>query len=232
VVYLRDRTGERDSPTLIASLAEQGRVVAVADVRGFGESAALGGARRQGEDYFHPRDAEDADFAYAALFLGRTLLGMRVSDALAVVRYLGTRADVDAKRVAIMGRGWAGITAVFAAALDKEISAAAVEATPTSYAALAQAEIYAQPAYFLLPGALADFDLSDVFAALAPRPLLVLNPQDPLTRKMVEQEAIGALAPARAAYEAAGVSPAFSVKVEPLDADVPKALEEWLGALK
>jgi cephalosporin-C deacetylase-like acetyl esterase len=232
VVYLRDRTGETDHPTLFASLAEQGRVVAVADVRGFGEARTPGNVRQQGEDYFHPRDGDDADFAYAALFLGRTLLGMRASDALAVVCYLRTRSDVDAKRVAIMGRGWAGITTVFAASLDKEIWATAVEAIPASYAALAQAELYEQPAYFLLPGALADFDLNDAFAALAPKPLLVLNPQDPLTRKMVEQEALVALAPARAAYDAAKASQAFAVKVEPLDTAVPKVLVEWLRALE
>jgi hypothetical protein len=232
VLYLRDRMGEGDRPALFASLAEQGQVVAVADVRGFGESGAPGGAHQQGEDYFHPRDGNDADFAYAASFLGRPLLGMRAGDALGVVRYLRTRSEVDAKRVAIMGRGWAGITAVFAASLDKQISATAAEAIPTSYAALAQAELYEQPAYFLLPGVLADFDLIDVFAALAPRPLLVLNPQDPLTRKMVEQEALLALGPARAAYDAAGASQALAVKVEPLDTDVSKVLEEWLRALE
>jgi hypothetical protein len=107
-----------------------------------------------------------------------------------------------------------------------------VEAIPTSYGALAKAELYEQPAYFLLPGALQDFDFTDVFAALAPRPLLVLNPQDPLTRKMVEQEALVALAPARSAYDAARASQALAVKVEPLDTDVPKVLEEWLRALE
>ena len=232
VVYLRDRMGERDRPALFASLAEQGHVVAVADVRGFCEPWAPGDVRGQGEDFFHPRDGNDADFAYAAFFLGHPLLGMRAGDALGVVRYLRTRSDVDAKRVAIMGRGWAGVTAVFAASLDTEISAIAVEAIPTSYGALAKAELYEQPAYFLLPGALEDFDFTDVFAALAPRPLLVLNPQDPLTRKMVEQEALVALAPARAAYDTARASQALAVKVEPLDTDVPKVLEEWLRALQ
>jgi len=232
VVYLRDRLGERDGPALFASLAEQGKVVAVADVRGFGEAWAPGDVREQGEDYFHPRDGKDADFAYAAFSLGYPLLGMRTADALGVVRYLRTRAEVNPKRVAIVGQGWAGLTALFAAALDGEISATAVEAIPTSYAALAQAELYEQPAFFLLPGALEDFDLSDVFAALAPRPLLVLNPQDPLTRKMVEQEAVMALAPARAAYDAAKASQAFAVKVEPVDTDVPKVLEEWLRGLE
>jgi len=232
VVYLRDRMGEGDGPALFASLAEQGHVVAVADVRGFGETWAPRDVREETEDYFHPRDAKDADFAYAAFFLGRPLLGMRASDALGVVRYLRTRPDVDPKRVAMVGRGWAGVAALFSASLDMEISATAVDAIPTSYGAVAEAELYEQPAYFLLPGVLQDFDLSDLFAALAPRPLLVLNPQDPLTRKMVEQEAFAAFEPVRTAYHAAKASASFTVKVEPLDADVPKVLEEWLRALE
>jgi cephalosporin-C deacetylase-like acetyl esterase len=232
VVYLRDRMGEGDRPALFALLAEQGRAVAVVDVRGFGETWAPRDVREETEDYFHPRDAKDADFAYAAFFLGRPLLGMRAGDALGVVRYLRTRSDVDPKRVAVMGRGWAGVAGLFSASLDSDISSVAVEAPPASYGALAKAEIYEQPAYILLPGVLQDFDLTDVFAALAPRPLLVLNPQDPLTRKMVEEEALAAFEPVHAAYDAAKASTSFTVKVEPLDADVPKVLEEWLRALE
>jgi cephalosporin-C deacetylase-like acetyl esterase len=230
VVYLRDRLEERDSPALAASLAGQGLVVAVVDVRGFGETWAARSVRESGEDYFLPRDGRDADFAYAAFLLGRPLLGMRTSDALGAVRYLRTRADVNPQRVAMAGRGWAGITALFAAALDPGISATAVEGIPASYGALASAELYEQPAYVLLPGALQDFDLPDIFAALAPRPLLVMNPQDPLTRKLPQQEAAEALASTRAAYEAAQGWGALEVKVEPLDTNVPKALEDWLRA--
>ena len=231
VLYLRDRRGEGDRPALFASLAEQGQVVAVADVRGFGENWAPRDVREQEAEYFHPRDATDADFAYAAFILGRPLLGMRTGDALGVVRYLRTRSDVDPKRVAMVGRGWAGVTALFAAAVDSDISSVAVEAIPVSYGAIATAELYEQPAYFLLPGALEDFDLTDVFWAVAPRPLLVLNPQDPLTRKMVEQEALGALVRVRGAYDEARAPQRLTVKVEPLDTDVPKVLEEWLRAL-
>ena len=230
VVYLRDREGEGDRPALFASLAEQGRVVAVADVRGFGETWAPRDVREETPDYFHPRDGKDADFAYAAFFLGRPLLGMRVLDALGVVRYLRTRTDVDPQRVAVVGRYCAGSLVPFLAALDSDISSVAVDHLPASYGALAESELYQQPAFFLLPGVLQDFDLPDVFAALAPRPLLVLNPEDPLTRKMTEQEARAAFAPVRAAYDAAKASPALTVRVEPLDADVPNVLEEWLRA--
>ena len=78
---------------------------------------------------------------------------------------------------------------------------------------------------------LQDFDLTDVYAALPPQPLLLLNPQDPLTRKMFEQEALSDFEPVRSAYEAMKVSSAFQLRVEPMEADVPKVLEEWLRAL-
>ncbi|MGD0222138.1 MAG: acetylxylan esterase [Terriglobia bacterium] len=233
VAYLRERGGESDGPALFASLAEHGFVVAVADVRGFGETWSPRDVRELEDNYFHPHDGRDADFAYAAFFLGRTLLGMRVGDALGVVRYLRTRPDVDPKRVAEVGRGWAGVVAAYCGALDPDdISSVAVEGIPASYGALATAEIYDQPSFFLLPRALQDFDLTDVFGAVAPRPLLLLNPQDPLTRKMFAQEAFVAFEPVRTAYEAAKAPQALAVKVAPLEADVPKVLEEWLRAQK
>jgi cephalosporin-C deacetylase-like acetyl esterase len=230
VVYLRDRLGEQDSPDLFASLARQGKLVAVADVRGFGETWAPRDVREQAGIYFLPRDGTDADFAYAAFFLGRTLLGMRVGDALGVVRYLRTRSDVDPQRVTLMGRGWAGVTALFAASVDSEISATAVEGIPASYGALATAELYEQPAYILLPGALQDFDLTDVFASLVPRPLLVMNPQDPLTRKMFQEEALAAFAQVVSAYQSANAPEALEVKVVPLEREVAKELVEWHAA--
>jgi len=58
----------------------------------------------------------------------------------------------------------------------------------------------------------------------------VLDPQDPLTRKMTEHAAEEALAPARAAYDQVKASAAFTVQVAPLDSDVPKILEQWLRA--
>jgi cephalosporin-C deacetylase-like acetyl esterase len=231
VAYLRDRTGESDPPGLFAALAEQGAVVAVADVRGFGETWSPLHVGEQEADYFHPRDGRDADFAYAAFFLGRPLLGMRVRDALGVVRYLRTRSDIEPNHVAMVGRGWAGVAALFAASLDSAISATVVESLPASYGALAKSKIYEQPGYFMLPGVLQDFDLTDVYAALPPQPLLLLNPQDPLTRKMFEQEALSDFEPVRSAYEAMKVSSAFQLRVEPMEADVPKVLEEWLRAL-
>jgi cephalosporin-C deacetylase-like acetyl esterase len=226
VVYLRDRSGGADDPALFEALASQGRVVAVADVRGFGETMSPRSV--SGVDYFDARDGMDADFTCASLFLGRPLLGMRVEDTLRVVAYLQSRPDVDGRRLAIAGRGWAGLVALFAAAVDSEIAATAVEGVPVSYGEIARSEIYEQPVSLMLTGVLQDFDLVDVLASVRPRPLMVLNPRDALARRMTAERARETLAPVSRAYQSVPSPSAFTANVAPLESDVQTELRDWL----
>ena len=228
MVYLRDRSGARDAPEIFERLARGGKLVAVADVRGFGETMSPRNVREEGVDYFDPRDGMDADFAYAASFLGRPLLGMRVWDALQVAEYVRSRPDVDSSRVAIAGRGWAGVVALFAAALDLNVSGIVAEGVPASYAEAARSELYNLPAGLILPGVLGEFDLSGAFASLAPRPALVLDPVDALMRKMTREEARAAFEAARSTSAAHGAKDALEVRVVAYEADAVESMERWL----
>jgi cephalosporin-C deacetylase-like acetyl esterase len=228
VLYFRDRSGTDDAPEVFEKLARGGKLVAVADVRGFGETMSPRRVRNEREDYFDPRSRMDADFAYAAFFLGRPLLGMRVGDALQVAQYLRSRTDVEPGRVAAAGRGWAGVVALFAAALDPNISGVAVEGVPASYAEAARSEVYNLPASLVLPGVLREFDLPDVIALLAPRPVLVLNPLDALMRKMTRDDARAAFQPAHVMSAAHGGAAALEVRVAPYESDAVESLERWL----
>jgi hypothetical protein len=58
---------------------------------------------------------------------------------------------------------------------------------------------------FILPGALEHFDLEDVRASLAPRPLLVLDPLDHVKRPARREE----FDAVRRAYAKAGAAKAF-----------------------
>ena len=71
----------------LSVLLKQGVAVCLADVRGTGE---IGRDRATSE-------------AATELMLGGTALGARLKDVRAVLRYLATRADVDAKRVVLWG---------------------------------------------------------------------------------------------------------------------------------
>jgi len=230
VIYLRDRNGKQDNPALFEALSRKGRLVAVADVRGFGETRSPSNLPDPRVDYFNPRDGTDADFTYAAFFLGRPLLGMRVWDALQVAEYLRSRPEVDSNRILLVGRGWAGTAALFCSALDSRISGTAAEQVPISYAEIARSELYAQPVSLMLPGVLQDFDLGDVFGVISPRPLLVLNPTDALTRKMAPDQAGQALEYVRHVYQARKAPSALEVRVHPMEADALKTLQEWILA--
>ncbi len=229
VVYLRDRSGDADAPTQFQDLAERGRIVAVADVRGFAETMSQPKMPHAQIGYFDPRDGVDADFAYASFFLGRPLMGMRVRDARSVIQYLNSRPDVDRDRISIVGKGWAGVVAMMAAALDNRVTSVAAEGVPVSYAEIARAELYQQPVSLLLPGGLNDFDLTDVFASLAPRPLLVINPLDCLTRPMDQQQADEAMKLVRNAYLAAGADEMLSVRVATPAPGPEEILTEWVS---
>jgi len=229
ICYLRDRSGEEDVPTLFQNLAEHGRIVAVADIRGFGETMSQQKVPDAHIGYFDPRDGVDADFSYASFFLGRPLIGMRVRDARSVIRFLASRPDVDRDHISIAGKGWAGVVAMLAAALDKRVTSAAVDGVPVSYAEIARAELYQQPVSLLLPGALHDFDLADVFAALAPRPLLVMNPLDCLTRPMSRQQADEELDTVLDAYRAAGADRMLDVRVATPARGAEEILTEWVS---
>ncbi len=228
VLYIRDREGSQDDPQLIEELAKAGRLVAVIDVRGFGETQSARNVPDKRMGYYHPRDGMDADFAYAAFSLNRPLLGMRVYDALRALKYLRTRSDIQPAEVVVAGRGWAGLMAAFAAALDPQCAAVAVESVPSSYADIVTTETYAQPVSQMLPGVLTDFDLEDVFAAFAPKPLLILNPENAETRKLVRADAEAALAGVTKAYGVAGGKPGLVITVAPTEMETRAEYTEWI----
>ncbi len=189
VLYLRDRQGTADELELVESLARDGRLVAVADVRGFGETWSPRTVEDQPEGYYAPRDGVDADFTYASFFLGRPLLGMRVKDALEVFQYLRSLPEVRAGSITLVGRGGSALIALFAAAAEPAISRVAIEGAPPSYSMIAHAELYNTPASLLVPGMLEDFDLPDVLASIAPRRVFVANPVDAMSRNISRNEA-------------------------------------------
>lgn len=215
VVYLRDRDGGHDAPEFFERLVKKGRTVVVADVRGFGETRSGRNVPDKRMYYYHPRDGMDADFAYAALSLGRPLAGMRVQDALAAVRFARSRAAAGA--LTLVGRGWAGLIALFYAAVEEAVDRLAIEGFLASYAEMAESEQYAQPVSLVIPGALRDFDVADVLATLAPRPVLAMNPQDAQTRKLPSDRARAMFASSRCDMRVAATEP-----------EVWDALEEWI----
>jgi hypothetical protein len=120
------------------------------------------------------------------------------------------------------------LIALYAAAVVPAVERVAAEGFPASYTEIALSETYAQPVSLMAPGVLQDFDTADVVGSLAPRPVLVMNPQDSQTRRLASAAAAKALAPAREAYRRRGADSVWKLVTAPTEPEVRDALEQWI----
>ena len=117
--------------------------------------------------------------AQRAMLIGKPLPGMQAYDVLRAFDYLASLPTVDPSRIEVRGSGAAGVLALYAGALEPRIASVASERALTSYMALARANTHRDVIGLVVPGVLKDFDLPDVAALIAPRPLRISAPQNP-----------------------------------------------------
>src|SRR4029077_20067513 len=142
--------------------------------------------------------------------------GGQVYDTLKALHFLRPRPD-SGGAVSLVGDGPHGVIALSAAALDRAVAGGALRQTLTDYRALAVAERYTQPFGIYAYGILREFDLPNVAGALAPRPVLLLNPVTPVA------EPAGATA--RDLYKDAANA---SVRTVDVGEDPVQILTSWL----
>jgi cephalosporin-C deacetylase-like acetyl esterase len=172
VLYVNDEGKAHDAGAGgdIEALVHSGHIVLSPDLRGWGESRNNTGWGLHNGAY---------QTATRALLIGRTMAGMQVFDLLRSLDYLVSRADVDPKKITSMGKGNGGVVVLFAAALDARITRIACEAALPSYMDLAESRFHRGLVDVVVPGVLKEFDLPDVAALIAPRPLWLIAPRHP-----------------------------------------------------
>jgi hypothetical protein len=84
--------------------------------------------------------------------------------------------------------------------------------TLASYRMITDHPEYNQFGHFWVPGALLDYDLPDLPELVAPRPVLMLDPVDQMSRRLDAAAAQKLLRPARAVYRALGVPDGVAVE--------------------
>jgi dienelactone hydrolase len=150
-------------------LAAQIAVLAV-DVRGAGEAAA-----------------SDFEATSNALMTDRPFFAQQLWDVLQALDCLwrgnNVTGRIDKSRIGCLGAGLGGLLALYAAALDERLAATVAWQAPLSYKSLI-VEQPAFPARAYLFDVLNHFDLPDLMAAVAPRPLLIAAPVDGLRQPL------------------------------------------------
>lgn len=159
----------QEEKAFLQALEKRGHAVVVVDPRGVGSLRPKLSVR--GHDYADPLVGVEENLAYNAFLVGKSLLGMRVSDVQATVRKLAGRKKWS--RIVLCGRRDAALVACFTAAIEPSITHVAVEQMSLTY------RWYFDPvgrpinAASVLPSLLRDYgDIDQVLAAIAPRRML------------------------------------------------------------
>ena len=142
------------------------------DVRGIGES------QPDTCNYDSYLSAYGSDYFYAihSIMLGRPYVGQRTFDVLRVLQWLKANGHTD---IHLAAKGWGAPPAAFAAVLSQEIHHVTLKNTLSSYADIAESEMYKWPLSSLVPGILEAFDLPDCYKALKKKGLTMIETWGP-----------------------------------------------------
>ncbi|MGH7246747.1 MAG: hypothetical protein ACREH9_01455, partial [Pseudomonadota bacterium] len=110
--------------------------------------------------------------------IGRNLAADRAHDILCGVGLLAGHAGVESSHLEVIADGVPGIWALFAAAIDSRIASVSLRDTPWSLRAAFDDPLNRTLHAAVIPGFALKWDLSDVVAAIGPRPVSWTDPTD------------------------------------------------------
>ena len=161
-----------DDLDLLAAVNELNIALCAIDTRGSGQATPR---FPSSGPLFYGHGIETA-YSLVSMTAGVPLLGQRVCDVLRCLNYLHTRPDVDPSRIAVFGREASGLEALFGAALDDRLRGVLLGKTLADFASVVASPDYNLKVASFSFGFLKHFDLPQIAASVAPRPVWLLNP--------------------------------------------------------
>jgi dienelactone hydrolase len=189
------------------ALARQGWIVLLPDLSQTGELASAEAGRR---------------VEFETALLGRGLPGIRAGEIVQAVRYLQSRPDTRPDGILVAAWGELGPALLHAAAFEPAIERVALIDAPLSWQGIVLDREYETSFGATVPGALASYDLPDLAASFAPRPLAAFNPIDHRNRALEDAQAEWAVV--ERAYAAAGARAHLTLASGIPPAEVPGRL--------
>jgi hypothetical protein len=207
----------------IEQLVAQGYAVLAPDLIGRGET---GPGRLEGDSYI---EGTSYNQWFASVLTGRSIIGLRASDLVQLTRHFRGRADIRDEPVAAVAHGRAAPALLHAAAFEDDVGRIALLEPLLSYGALATHEQY-DPSFIpvSVAGALTGYDLPDLVASLAPRPLLLARPLDHRGRPAAPDAVAAAYDIVRRAYADRDADAALRVEVQTDPQREMDVLLDWL----
>jgi len=228
ILYVSDTSRVSDGMEfgLLESLALDGRLVVAVDVRGMGDTRPPHSGDEHGE--FRQVDNAECTMAYLAWEMNEDLFGMRVLDVVRSIDYVLSRSDVDPAGLQVIGRGTGALWSLYAAALDTRVKALVAHGGLLSYRALTGVDRYLAESSVFIRDVLTRFDLPQVAAAVADRPLTIIAPRSPMNQEVDATEARAAYQWTSAVYANLGVSASFRVVPKGWEMSLADQYLKWL----
>ncbi|NOY59142.1 MAG: prolyl oligopeptidase family serine peptidase, partial [Calditrichaeota bacterium] len=204
------KSAAADSSGEMEWFVNHGYIVLAPDLPGFGE---MGPGFFHGDAYHFKMGKASYNMWFASILIGRSITGMLAGDVDRLVNYFLTRNDVDATKISALARGDLCPALAHAAAFDERISRVALFAPLLSYKSLVINEYY-QPHYILtsVAGALTAYDLPDLYALIAPRKLLLVNPADQNGKDVFREQLDRDVKIVKAAFGKQGQADRFDIR--------------------
>jgi hypothetical protein len=158
------RNGPWHEDELYPRLAEAGIGVCAADLRGVGDLAPQFSSGAAGYARSH---SDEENYAWASLILGRSLLGQRVADIVALTRAL--RQEYFEATIGVAARDKMTVPALCAAAIEPRITSLYLARHLVSWRSLVESENYSCPLANFAPGILRAADLPQIARPLGRR---------------------------------------------------------------
>jgi hypothetical protein len=227
----------RERADQISKLIDAGAIVCLPDLRGTGET-------RAGNDL--GRSSYATSLSCRDQVLGQTLLGSRLRDLRSVVRFASSRstgpivvwgeslAETNpAERSEIVPYGVdnpnvhaepsGGLLALLCGLYEDDVDVVCARGTFASFGSLLNSPFLYVPHDAVVPGAMTVSDVSDIAAAMAPRPLMFANPIDGLNRAVSAEKTQASLSTTTDNYRNADAGERLS-----LSADRKTDPVEWI----
>ncbi len=159
VLYLSEKGKSNILKNLdvITDILSRGYRICAVDLRGIGETSP------------------DLTHKFWDFLSGKPIFGQRVKDVLSVIQWL-KGPDLQADQIKLWGEGMCGLYGAFAGVFTDDIDGFVIEKPLISFESVVQVDVPAYQHEVILPGILEQFDMTQVYQALCPRPVTVLNP--------------------------------------------------------
>ncbi len=230
ILYLHDEEKHKEAQpgSEIEWFVKKGYMVIAPDLLGRGE---IRPERFRGDSYnFGPGGRAPYNIWFLSIHIARSIVGIQSGDVVGIVNYIKSRDDVNKQKIFGVARGEISPVLSHAAAFDNSIAKIALFDPLVSYQSLVLNKYYI-PKFMLaaVAGSIPKYDLADLYAAIAPRKVLLVNVVNQIDQPMGKSDREAAFERIKEVYKTHNAEDKFVLRDMEFDHSLDDVLADWLN---